>query len=419
MAEDFYADENAADAVSEETYNRNLACEDYLKIDIEYKQEPGNWNSGMPQKIYTQVMGGNCDYDMVAMGLNTGIMGGYIDIYRNVLEMEGINPTHDWWVQELVDEASVNGRLIFITGDAGISTYRYLGCIFANLTTASNWGIETDFFQTVRDKKWTMEEFFNTALVVGQDVNNDGAFDPNLDTLGWANIQTGVRLMWSSADVNLINRQDDGTFSVVKELDDRTLGLITKVKDAFDSTNSAYFGSTKDAVTAFVDDRCLFASFVLNMAEQFAAANIESEFAILPLPLYDANQADYISTNISAYNALFFPDNNKDAVLAARVAEFMGYYGQKNIVPKYYDVALKNRYSNNVENLEMLDLIRDKLRVSPNELFGTIGDIVGKTAATNANTGTNSLYATPTSYWKGVVKTFSDGVSEYIFQYFR
>ena len=77
---DFFVDEGASDVVSVATNDRNLACEEYLGISINYTLEPGAWNSGMADKLYTLVSTDACDYDMVSMSLNGGIIGGCLGI---------------------------------------------------------------------------------------------------------------------------------------------------------------------------------------------------------------------------------------------------------------------------------------------------------------------------------------------------
>lgn len=426
MALDFYAEEADSDVVSKQVLARNHACEEYLGITINYHREPGNWNSGMPQKIYTLVSGGSSEYDMVVMGLNTGIMGGYVSIYQNVLEMDYVDTDHSWWVQEIEEMVSINNRLVFLTGDACLSTYAYLGCVFANLTVAENYTLFEDgrtFYDLVNEDQWTMETFFSMFQEVGLDQMGDGTYDPKVDTFGWANIQTSVRVMWSSCDMNLIIRnEEDGSFVVRPSLDDTILRFMTDIRTACEDKLSIHFtqAETETAVNAFVNDRCLFASYYVYLAQDFKANNMESLFAVLPLPKYNAQQEDYISTNISAYNALFFPATIKNPALSAKVAEFMGYYGQKNVVPAYYDENLKLR-NNDVgqANVEMLDLIRDKLRVTPNELYGTIGDIIGLTPTTEKNMSSTGFYYSTTTIWGEKYNTFNDGVANYIYQYYR
>lgn len=430
MATDFYADETASNVVAQQVLARNRACEDYLGITLKYHPEPGNWNSGMPQKVYNLVSGNSQEYDMVVMGLNTGIMGGYVNIYKNVLDMSYINTDHNWWVQEMEEMVAINDRLVFLTGDACLSTYAYLGCVFANLSVAQNYEVFNDteyenFYDIVKDGAWTMEEFFSFFMKVDNKTSVGDKYDPNVDTFGWANLQTSVRVMWSSCEMDLIQRQDDGTFAARASIDERIETFARQIQTACDSELEIHF--TKDthqqALNAFANNRCLFASFYVYLMQDFKANNMESHFAVLPLPKYTLQQEDYVSTNISAYNALFFPASitEERTELASKVAEFMGYYGQSRVVPAYYDEYLKHR--NNDEgpaNVEMLDLIREKLRVTPNELFGTIEDIIGITPTTEKNMDpSEGFYSNPVSVWGKKYPTFNAGVTEYIFQYFR
>ena len=106
--------------------------------------------------------------------------------------------------------------------------------------------------------------------------------------------------------------------------------------------------------------------------------------------------------------------------MSAQVAEFMGYYGQTRVVPSYYDESLKLRNNTVGEaNVEMLDLIREKLRISPNEVYGTIDDLIGLTPTTVKNMGETGFYALPTSTWGTVRTAYNDAVLNYIYQYFR
>ena len=425
---DFKVDANASDVVSVATYDRNLACEEYLGLSLEYVPEGGNYNSGMPDRLYNLVMNGACEYDMVAMGMNTGIIGRYIDIYQNILKMDYIELTHPWWVQDMTNQISINGQLYFLTGDACVTTYAYIGCIFANLNVAENFNLDVDFYELVKSGNWTMEEFLRLFKLVGVDENNDGTYDPKIDTYGWANIGIGVRLIWSSCDISLVERQDNGTIAVRETLDDRVIKFVESIKTALDDPHSSYLvdntASIAIAIDSFVSDRVLFASYMLSLAESLKVNNIESPFAILPLPKYDTQQKDYISTNMPAYNALSFPISIQSLDMSAQVAEFMGWYGQEYIIPAYYDQALKYRQNDVEANIEMIDLIREKLRVTPNEIYGVMSTSNASapmyyTQTTPTNTAADTgFYSNPASVWKGAYASMSDTIKSYVLQYY-
>ena len=424
---DFYADENSSDKLSLAVLERNLACEEYLGIEINLIRKPGAWNSGLPNEIHDLILEGACTYDMVAMGLNTGIIGGYIDIYKNIIQMDSLQLEHAWWVQDLIDQVSINNQLYFLTGDACISTYTYIGCIFANLKVAEDFNLDVDFYEIVKSGNWTMDEFFNLFKKVEKDNNGNGKIDYDTDVYGWCNFNTGVRMMWSSANVNLIVQKEDGTFAPVKNLDSRTLDFISKIKGAYDDPRSTYINSdTAKVVDTFVHDRVLFVSWYLYLAESFKANDMESPYAILPLPKYDGEQKDYISTNASGYNALFFPKTVTNETMSAQVAEYMGWYGKETVVPEYYDHTLKYRQNDVEQNIEMLDLIRDKLRVTPNETYGVIcGDasasdaVIALTQTTDATAKKqDGFYTIPNSVWDTRYSVFERWTKEYVLQYF-
>ena len=230
--------------------------------------------------------------------------------------------------------------------------------------------------------------------------------------------------------MNLIERQEDGTFALRPSLDDRLITFISQLKTELSDPHQALVSpsagmvTSADMVKAFVGDRVLFAADMLSAAGSLKAANIESDYAILPMPKLDTNQADYISTNMPAYNALFFPVTVENPDMSAQVAEFMGWYGQENIIPEYYDQTLKLRQNDSEANIEMIDLIREKLRVTPNELYGIIGETGSDTVmfmlqTISPNLSTDGFYSNPVSVWKTRYTTFADRINSYVFKYYQ
>ena len=163
------------------------------------------------------------------------------------------------------------------------------------------------------------------------------------------------------------------------------------------------------------------------IAMEFEKAMIEHAYAV-PMPKYDKDQPDYIASNSGTYNVLCFPKPITSTELSAKVAEFMGYYGQKYVIPEYYDVALKYRQNDVEKNIEMIDLIREKLIVSPNESYGSISpegdyEVMYYTQLTNYTTGlsgdgTRAFYKNPASVWAEKAPTISRTIKDYVMQYY-
>ena len=421
---DFYIADPGADNLSKVIYERNVACEDYLGITLNYIREPGAYDSGLPNKIKIQVDAGACEYDMIAMALNTGISGGYIDIYNNVMQMKYINLEHEWWVQDTIEQCSINEQLYFLAGDACLSTYSNIGCILANLTVGENENLGVDLYETVRNGEWTIDEMIRLAKLVGSDLDGDGLQNPGSETYGWCMHNVLVRLMWSSCGIDLIVREPAGNFVLRDSLDQRILDFVEKLKNAFDDPHTNYVSDDDPAIDDFVKDRAYLMSTYLGIAEKLKAHNIDSPFAILPMPKYDMAQEDYISTNFPFHNALFFPGTAEAPALCGMVAEFMGWQGKEIVVPEYYDVSLKYKKSDVTANIEMLDLIRDKLRITPNESYGVIsvegiGAVMGWTQLTTYTASGDRFYATPESFWKKNSAQVAQKINDYVLQYYK
>ncbi len=115
--------------------------------------------------------------------------------------------------------------------------------------------------------------------------------------------------------------------------------------------NNFYSGTAK----MFSDDRALFASQTFYFLEEFR--DIESDFGIIPYPKYDASQSDYYSRVEGGCKVAIVPVTNRNPENAGALLESMASFGYNNIVPEYYEVALKRRDSRDSESQDMLDLI--------------------------------------------------------------
>ena len=419
---DFYVAELDGNNLNRVIYSRNSACEQYLGITLKYILEPGDWKSGISAKVANQVLGGGCEYDMMAVAVNAGLNGGNIGIYQNIMEMEYIDFDHSWWIQDMIDQNSINGQLYFLAGDACMTTYSSMGCVFANLGVADQYKIEVDLYELVKSGKWTVEQLFTLFKNVKDDSSGDGIIDPLTETYGWCDHGVGTRLMWSSCDISMLERQSDDTFVLREALDARILKFVADMKEACDSELSYHTEKDAEMADAFAADRVLFVTTQLARIEDIKSRNMDSSFAVLPLPKYDDQQLDYISTAMANHNALFFPATISSPELSAQVAEFMGWYGQTKVIPEYYDVNLKYKQNDDTANLEMLDLIRDKLRVTPNETYGAVAggkSVMTMTQTTATNTGADGFYSNPVSKWEENVSALSDEIKAYIFKYYQ
>lgn len=138
--------------------------------------------------------------------------------------------------------------------------------------------------------------------------------------------------------------------------------------------------------------------------------DMESDFAILPYPKYDADQSKYLTLIATATQMTYVPTTTNDAALTGKVCEALSYYSYKDVVPAYYDVALKNKYSRDENTQKMLDIIRSGAVMPFEYAYSTV--IGGKVwpnmllcnSSLNEDGNVASVLASMQSVWEGAIE---------------
>ena len=116
-----------------------------------------------------------------------------------------------------------------------------------------------------------------------------------------------------------------------------------------------------DGVTLFMQDEGLFASFELHNLNKLR--EMESDFGILPNPLYDETQDNYYSTiNGNVASMLVFPSDCPDTERAAYTVDVMGAISKNILTPAYIESYLKGKVSRDNESEESINIVFDSIR---------------------------------------------------------
>ena len=84
--------------------------------------------------------------------------------------------------------------------------------------------------------------------------------------------------------------------------------------------------------------------------------DMETDFGVLPYPKYDEAQKEYYS-RVSYYWANIIPVTNTKLDMTGAILEALNCESANYVVPAYYNIALKTKYSRDEESAAMLDLI--------------------------------------------------------------
>ena len=109
----------------------------------------------------------------------------------------------------------------------------------------------------------------------------------------------------------------------------------------------------------FSDGFGVFLTANLGDAETLRAMN--DDFGILPYPKYDSNQKNYHSTSHDNLSLFEVPIDAPDPEMTAIITEAMCAESYKQVIPAFYDIALKTKAARDDDSAAMIDIIRDGL----------------------------------------------------------
>lgn len=115
----------------------------------------------------------------------------------------------------------------------------------------------------------------------------------------------------------------------------------------------------ENAYNAFKNDRLLFLAQGIGVSSNLR--DMESDFGIIPYPLRDENQEDYISYNFGTFY-LAIPKSASNPEMSAVVLEALNAETYHTVKDAYYEINMKEKFSRDEDTREMLDMIIDNLR---------------------------------------------------------
>ena len=364
ITNDFEAEEITGEPVNDAEYERMIAVQDKANCEIVPLVVAADNRQGQ-KPLGTSVQAGTNDYDLACLsGYSScnALVEGYL---TNLFTVENLDLTKPWWDQYCTEECTFKDAVYQMTGDISIGDNRATFCYFFNKNMAEVYNLP-NFYDMVDNYTWTIDNFreFAESVDSNLDYDNDGNhINDKEDIYGiyiWDDIMMGI-VNASGIKCCTINENGELELTLYSE----------KFVDAFDKfTAYAYNQDVTCAyqrngyaadygVLAFREGRALFFLQNIGAADQFR--DMEDDFGILPLPLYDENQERYYNSAASWSVSLYsIPKNayGEDGFARAGwITEALAYESKYSLTPAYYEQTLQNKVSRDEESARMLDLI--------------------------------------------------------------
>lgn len=359
---EFDADTMTGEALNDAQYERNSVLEEDLGIELNIIKDysaasDGNVGRGY-MRVYTDVNAGTAEFDTCMIGTYDVSHLAYMGYLTDLASTPYIDLDKPWWDHRATEDLMINEKLFYTTGEISVLDNNNTYCILFNKKVAEINQIP-NVYELVVNNRWTFEKYEELVRSVSYDNNGDGVYS-NEDTYGMLGWDDSFLGMFTGSGGHICQIEADGKINLTF-YSEKTLNILDKYISLINDKSSFHLASTSTAVTAdaqvmFMAGQSLFYTRYINIIPVFR--NMDTDFGILPYPMYDEAQDGYHST-IHPYGSAFIciPSVHNDLEQTGAVLEYMAYLGQKYVTPAYYEINLYGKLIRDEESADMLDII--------------------------------------------------------------
>ena len=319
--------------------------------------------------------------------------------FRDLNSLPYLNFGKPWWSKKINEAISIGGRLCFSTSDFNMmdKNRTYILMYSKDMAESHELG---NLYELVHEGKWTVDRMTELCKAVARDLDGDGIMaDKDQWGLGMDSHNSFFTFFCGCDNYMFTKNADD--YPVLSLNNERTISSIDKILKLANDKNISFY--CEDFVGklsydhwfagryAFTEGRSLFTTLFPHGIQAVAQSDTTVNYGILPFPKYDENQKDYISVTDSYHAALFaIPVTAQDPEFAAFMLEALSAASKYDVMPYYYEVSTKTKYTYDEESPKMLDLIFDGLRFDLGRMYewGGASELLRETIPAE---GTNSF----------------------------
>ncbi len=372
---DYTADElipaEVGGQVAEAVHARNIAVEEQLGVELKFFPELSS--TDVNNKVNQDILSNSGDFELVSSGTYLSVLPAMEGKYVNLSNLSNINTAKRYWTQGYNDMVTFTDEdmQFLVSGPAAITMFRLMYLTLYNKQLFQDYQID-DLYDVVMDGRWTLD--YQYGISTGHYLDKDGNNSP--DENDFFGFVTGdiisVDPYVVAADIHLIAKDPETADLIFNAEDlDRLSDLCDKVQKLYnDQGTYVYKTADKDDVpkteiiTHFNSERAMMVTTLFWQMEHNFDALANLTYGIAPIPKFDEMQPDYhsyVQDQVTCFGiSAVVSDPVRQNELAA-VLELLAYHSYKLVRPAYYETALSERYMQDPQSSEILDLIFDTL----------------------------------------------------------
>ena len=355
-AREIYSEEENGEPINDATYKRNRFVEDKYNCVIKQVQTPS-----YASYLENTVKAGDDLYSAYYVAITDLTSSATKGLFYNLHDIPHLDLEAPWWDGNAVKSLSIANRLFFATSDLMIVDKESASTLVFNKKLIKDHGLESPY-DLVHNNQWTLDKLIEMSRGVAQDLNGDGIMDYT-DKFGFVGYRNAAFSLVHSAGV-WIAQKDKNDIPYFTLSTERFFNVFDRACDLMYDAGSYNIHHLegqfpeiyKISGQMFMEDRSLF--YWILMHDIFDFRSMESDFGILPLPKYTADQNEYYhEVNHYHGHALAIPASVQELERTGIILEALTAKSKYTLRPAYYDISLQRKFSRDDESQEMLDII--------------------------------------------------------------
>ena len=354
-------DEADGDILNDALYKRNSELMERFNFTLRVDEV-----ANVIDHIKNYVSAGDDTYDIYVM--QEGQLLGYMPYILDWNLIPGLRLDEAWWNPEATSVYNIAGEQTALAGNMTLTAVSRAVSIVFNKRIWNEYGDPSQsLYDLVYDNEWTIDKFIELSRSVCSDLNGDTVWDED-DLYGMfmgRGFKGYIASFLCASNMNFTEPDESGRQHFTLNTNERGLELIKKLLDAWQSDGYTYYtGDVHTGAPAdfFEGGHALFSQRVPN--DIYRLRDMNDDIGILPMPKYDEEQENYCSAAwggaVWTLSATFDPDGGEAEGMGV-VLDALSYYGWRDVVPVYKEVALKTKTTRDEDSAAMLDIIFDTI----------------------------------------------------------
>lgn len=265
-----------------------------------------------------------------------------------------------WWNEPVMEELSVDFQKYMLVGDLQLSYYDSHSMVGVNMELVSKINGMYDPYSLVNNGTWTVGKMLEMMTMASGDTDGNGSLTYE-DRYGAALDKTAVLPLMFGCNTNMSEKDEYDLPYITCINNEKFYDVYTLITQSmYQRSGNTYIveDNPEDNMTdisMFKNENALF--IVTTVGELEKLRSMDSEFGVLPMPKYSAEQQNYVSLlsgdDASVMGVLV---SNRNFLRTSVIIENLAAesYREGGVRDTYVDSVLEFRYVNDTESRKNL-----------------------------------------------------------------